>query len=48
MKDETFFEGAEKVFYNDQKHARVCLLSEEVDEVWVAEQLFVLEHQSQE
>ena len=40
--------GAKKIFYNHQKHAHVCRLSEEIDEVWVAEQLVILEHQSQE
>ena len=45
---ETLLEGAKKVFYNDQKHARVCQLSEEIDEAWVAEQLVILEHQLQE
>ena len=29
---ETLLEGAKKVFYNDQKHARVCQLSEEIQE----------------
>ena len=48
VKDKTLVEGAKKVFYNDQKHAHVCQLSEEIDEVWVAEQLVTLEHQSQE
>ena len=45
---ETLLEGAKKVFYNDQKHARVCQLSEEIDEACVAEQLVILEHQLQE
>ena len=48
VKDETLLEGAKKVFFNDQKHAHVCRLSKEIDEVWVAEQLVILEHQSQE
>ena len=44
----TLLEGAKKVFYNDQKHVRVCQLNEEIDEAWVAEQLVILEHQLQE
>ena len=47
-KDETLLEGAKKVFYNNQKHACVCRPSEEIDEAWVAEQLVILEHHSQE
>ena len=45
MRYKTLLEGAKKVFYNDQKHARVCQLSEEIQEAWVAEQLAILEHQ---
>ena len=48
MKDKILLECAEKTFYNDQKHARVSGLSEEINETWVAEQLVILEHQSQE
>ena len=48
VKDKTLLGGAKKVFYNDQKHARVCRPSEEIDEAWVAEQLIIFEHQSQE
>ena len=48
MKDKTLLDGAKNVFYNDQKHARACQPSEEIDEAWVTEQLVTLEHQSQE
>ena len=48
VKDETLLEGAKKVFYNDQNHAQVCRLNEEIVEACVAEQLVILEHQSQE
>ena len=48
VKDEILLEGCKKVFYNDQKHACVCWPNEEIDEAWVAEQLVILEHQSQE
>ena len=48
VKDETLLEGAKKVFYNDQNHAQVCRLNEEIVEAWVAEQLVILEHQSEE
>ena len=36
-------EGSEKVFYHDQKSARICRLSEEKDEDLVKEQLILME-----
>ena len=36
------------MFYHDQNNARVCSLSEEIDEEWVAEQLAILERENQE
>ena len=48
VKDGTLLEGAKKVFFNDQNHAKVCRLNEEIFEAWGAEQLVILEHQSQE
>ena len=42
VKHEDSLTGAEKVFYFDQKGARICRLSEEIDEAWVAEQLILL------
>ena len=41
--DEKSLQGAEKVFYHDQKTAKICWLSEEIDEEWVNEQLAMLE-----
>ena len=41
--DEKSLQGAEKVFYHDQKTAKICRLSEEIDEEWVNEQLAMLE-----
>ena len=35
VKDKILLEGANKVFYNDQKHAYVSRPSEEIDEAWV-------------
>ena len=37
--------GSEKVFYHGQQFARICRLSEEVDEDWVKEQLAMLREQ---
>ena len=48
IKDKEQLTGAEKVFYHDQNNARVCSLSEEIDEEWVAEQLAILERENQE
>ena len=48
VKDESELTGAEKVFYNDQKNARTCRLSVEIDEDWVTEQLAILEQKSRE
>ena len=48
IKDKEQLIGAEKVFYYDQNNARVCSLSEEIDEEWVAEQLAILERENQE
>ena len=42
--DEKSLQGVEKVFYHNQKTARICRLSEEIDEEWVKEQLAMLEH----
>lgn len=38
-----FLAGADKIFYNDQKTARICRLSEEIDQQWVQEQLVLLQ-----
>ena len=43
--NEKLLQGAEKVFYHDQKTTRICRLSEEIDEEWVKEQLAMLEQQ---
>ena len=41
--DEKSLQGAEKVLCHDRKTARICSLSEEIDEEWVNEQLAMLE-----
>ena len=46
--DEKSLEGAEKVFYQDQRTARICRVSEEIDEDWVKEQLAILEQKQQQ
>ena len=38
----------EKVFYHDQKGARVCRLSHEIDGEWVQEQLKIIEQQKED
>ena len=43
--DEKSLQGAEKVFYHDQKTKRICRLREEIDEEWVKEQVAMLEQQ---
>ena len=43
--DEKSLQGAEKVLCHDRKTARICSLSEEIDEEWVNEQLAMLEQQ---
>ena len=46
--DEKSLERAEKVFYQDQRTARICRVSEEIDEDWVKEQLAILEQKQQQ
>ena len=43
--DEKLLQGADKVFYHDQKTTRICRLSEEIDGEWVKEQLAVLKQE---
>ena len=43
--DEKSLQGAEKVFYHDQKTKRICRLREEIDEEWAKEQVAMLEQQ---
>ena len=37
--DKRSLQGAEKVFYHDQKTTRICRLSEETDEEWIKSNL---------
>ena len=46
IKDKEDLKGVEKVFYHDQKNARICRLSEEIDQKWVEEQLVIIQRNS--